>query len=82
MKNIITNILGLILWIIAVYQLIIEPITIGLITSVSLLIVIGGVLFLFSNRALKDLLKSIVDSKSNILKKTVDPDKEFPNEKD
>jgi len=69
MKNIITNFLGLILWGIAVYQLIIEPITVGLITSVSLLIVIGGVLFLFSNKALKDLLSSIVDSKRNILKK-------------
>jgi len=69
MKNIITNFLGLILWVIAVYQLIIEPITVGLITSVSLLIVIGGVLFLFSNKALKDLLSSIVDSKRNILKK-------------
>jgi hypothetical protein len=50
-----------------------------IITSVSLLIVVGGVLFLFSNKALKDLLKSIVTSKGETLSKTIDPDREKPD---
>ena len=79
MKNIITNIFGVILWLIAIYKLTTEPITLNLITSVSLLIVVGGFLFLFSNKALKDLLKSIVTSKGETLSKTIDPDREKPD---
>jgi len=65
MKNIITNFLGFIFWCFAVYEMTHE----ASLTHIFAYVVIGGVLFLFSNKALKDLLSSIVDSKSDILKK-------------
>lgn len=78
MKNTVTNIFGLILWGLVVYELIFTDYSIYEIVS---LIVIGGVLFLFSNRALKQLLKSIVSKKgSDIVRSaTLDPDRDKPD---
>lgn len=62
MKNIITNIFGLILWILAILDIYFRDWNIA---EVLFLFIIGGVLFLFSNRALKTLLKSIVNKYSD-----------------
>lgn len=79
MKNIITNILGLIFWGFAVKDLFEKETSITYIAS---LVVIGGVLFLFENKKLKSVLSNIVSKSSLKVNSTVDPDKEFPDDKD
>lgn len=81
MKNKITNILGLIFWGFAIKELLEKEMSITYITS---LVVIGGVLFLFSNKTLKNLLKGLVKSNNDIVRdvaSTVDPDREYPDER-
>ena len=60
MKNIITNILGLIFWGFAIKDAnSLEP----SITFISSLVVIGGALFLFKNETLIELIKKAINKK-------------------
>lgn len=55
-KNIVTNILGLILWLLAIR----EVLTGENVTLIIVLILLGAALFLFKNRTLISILKKIV----------------------
>jgi hypothetical protein len=59
-KNVITNILGLIFWSLAVKDATsLEP----SISFISSLVIIGGALFLFKNETLIDLIKKAINKK-------------------
>tara|TARA_R110000772_G_scaffold247614_1_gene361539 strand:+ start:308 stop:499 length:192 start_codon:yes stop_codon:yes gene_type:complete len=62
MKNIISNIIGIIIQGIAIYSLIELELAL---TSFAVLMSIGGVLFYFENRTIKKYLKKVVDKYLN-----------------
>ena len=57
MKNIITNILGVIFWGFSVYEMTHD----ASLTHIFAYVVIGGALFVFENATLKTILKTIID---------------------
>lgn len=61
MKNLITNFLGLVFWILSIY----EYFTDKNLYTISGLVVIGAILFLFENSKLKEILNNIIKSKTN-----------------
>lgn len=60
MKNIITNILGLIFWVVAVRDAVSNEPSLSFIIS---MVVVGGILFLFENSKLISLFNKIINYK-------------------
>ena len=56
MKNIVTNILGFIFWVLAIYEYFNDK----SMTFIVAFVIIGGALFLFENGNLKIVLKNII----------------------
>lgn len=59
MKNIITNILGLIFWGFSVYEMLNE----AKLMHIATYIIIGGALFLFENNKLQEIISKIINKK-------------------
>lgn len=78
MKNIVTNILGLVFIGLAIYDVAYKDWEIWELVA---LVVIGLSLFIFSNKTLQGILKSIIGSKEGNIQRasTIDPDRDTPD---
>lgn len=75
MKNIITNLLGLIFWILSVY----EYFTDRSIMIIFSFIAIGVVLFRYKWSETKKFFDKVINNKIDKVVNTVDPDREYPD---
>lgn len=77
-KSIITNILGLIIWYFAVLELTQDEVSITYVVS---LIVVGIVLFRYKFSETKNIINNFINKTSNNVTRTVDPDRNKPDER-